>query len=260
MNILDEIFARKRAEVEEMLTRVSVEEMKAKALDAAPTRGFLKALQDNAHPVALIAEIKRASPVAGTLNVDADPSRLAPLYMQAGSQCLSVLTDGPGFGGSPADLIAARSACTIPILRKDFTVHPLQIYEARAMGADAILLIVNGLSQSELIEFSLLATELGMDSLIEVHSEEEAEIALGIGAPLIGVNNRDLESFAVSLEIGERVLPLVSQGAFAVGESGIHTRVDAKRLESAGARALLIGSAFSTSNDPAAKIHEVMGR
>mgnify|MGYP000844098464 CR=1 FL=1 len=260
MNLLVEIFARKREEVRAEEAARPLAELKAELRDAPPPRDFAGALTRSPHRCALIAEIKRGSPTSGVLKEGLDPASLAALYESAGASCLSVLTDGPGFGGSAADLQAAREDCSLPVLRKDFTTSAYHLYQARAMGADAVLLIVHSLSPSELSEYQSLAKELGLAALFEVHSEPEVEVALSLQAELIGVNNRDLTTFELSLELGERLLPLVAPHAFAVGESAMHSRADVARMEAAGARAVLIGTALSRAEDPARQIAEMMGR
>lgn len=257
MNLLDEIFRRKRALAKDRQGLLA--EFRARALDAPPPRGFRAALASAERPVALIAEVKRASPTQGPLRDSLNPAALAREYESAGAHALSVLTDREYFQGCTEDLVEARSACGLPILRKDFTVAELDVFEARAMGADAILLIVNGLSSGELVDLSEISRSMGMDVLVEAHSEEDVETALRIGADLVGVNNRDLQSFETDLSIGERLLPRLVGHALPVAESAIRTHEDVERLGSAGARAVLIGSTFCRAPQPGAKVLEVMG-
>ncbi|MCA0361388.1 MAG: indole-3-glycerol phosphate synthase TrpC [Armatimonadetes bacterium] len=259
MNILDEIFVAKRADILARKTKQALADAKARALDAPPTRGFQRALKTSPHPVSLIAEVKKGSPVKGTIRDDFDPEAIARDYAFAGADCLSVLTDVHFFQGSPDYLAQCREISNKPVIRKDFTTDELDVYEARAMGADAILLIVNGLSRSELTELRELAESLSLDVLVESHTLEEAEIALEAGAKLLGVNNRDLETFEINIEASEHILPLVKDRATCVSESALHNRNDVERVQAAGARSVLIGTAFSQSPDIPAKIREMMG-
>lgn len=259
MNILDEIFAAKRDDILARKTPQTLADARARALDASPTRGFQSALETSPHPVSLIAEVKKGSPVKGTIREDFDPEAIARDYALAQVDCLSVLTDIHYFQGHPDYLAQCRTVSGKPVIRKDFTTDELDIYEARAMGADAILLIVNGLSRSELIELRELAESLTLDVLVESHTIEEAEIALETGAKLLGVNNRDLETFEINIEASERILPLVRHRATCVSESALHSRGDIERVEKAGARSVLIGTAFSQSGDIPGKIREMMG-
>lgn len=258
MTILDTICRAKREEVDAEIRQTSLAVVKAAAADQPPTRGFRQAIVNAANRPALIAEVKKASPVAGTLREDFDPVGIAEAYVRAGAHCLSVLTDRPHFQGSPEYLKACRAAVPIPVIRKDFIVDPYQIYEARAMGADAILLIVYCLSAAELADFGALARELGMDVLVEVHTDEEAEAALASGADLIGVNNRDLHTFETYIEASERIIPKLKGHAVAVSESALHTSEAVARVRDAGADAVLIGSAFSLAEDIEDKVREVM--
>jgi indole-3-glycerol phosphate synthase len=243
MNLLRQILDSKRDEVEHAKAACPLEDCKRRAASAAPVRGFQKAIEAADRP-ALIAEIKRASPVLGPFRADIDAAALARIYESAGASCLSVLTDARYFQGAPEDLVRARDASRLPVLRKDFIVDEYQVYEARAMGADAVLLIVNGLSNTELRELRELAESLGMDALIEAHSEEEAEAALESGTKLLGINNRDLETFELSADIGVRILPRYRGRAVLVSESALRSREDVARAHAAGADAVLIGTAF----------------
>ena len=257
MNLLDRIFEFKREVASGTTARLA--ELRAAAADAGPTREFAKALRDSPHPVALIAEAKRATPSAGVLRDPYDAAELAACYEAAGADALSVLTDERFFQGSASDLTKARAATTIPVLRKDFTVGEADVYEARAIGADAVLLIVNGLSPSELRELRELAESLGMDALVEAHTLEEAETAIETGATVVGVNNRNLADFRTDVGVGESVLPALVGRATLVSESALRSAEDVSRVAAAGARAVLIGTAFVKADYPAAKVREVMG-
>jgi indole-3-glycerol phosphate synthase len=243
MNLLDRILAKKREETPQRRARMS--DFRQQARDAEPTRGFRAALANADAPVSLIAEVKPGSPTRGVIREALDPAEMGRAFASAGAHCLSVLTDVEFFRGAPENLALARKSSGLPCLRKDFVVDEVDVWEARALGADAILLIVNGLSDAQLNDYRETAESLGMDALVEVHSEEEAARAVASGATLIGVNNRDLESFETTLEIGERVLPgLVAEGRLLVSESALSRREDVERVAVAGARAVLIGTAF----------------
>jgi indole-3-glycerol phosphate synthase len=219
----------------------------------SPVRGFKLALR--AGPgAAVIAEVKRRSPSKGPLAPDLVPEVLAKAYAEAGAACLSVLTDEEFFGGSAGDLVEARAAVDVPVLRKDFTVSPADVCDARLMGADALLLIVGALSASELSDFLALARQLHLDALVEVHDEAEADIALGAGANLIGVNQRDLLTFEVDHDRAVRVGSHLPDDVVRVAESGIRTRHDVRRLEDAGFDAVLVGEALVTAPDPGAAL------
>ncbi|QYK53222.1 MAG: indole-3-glycerol phosphate synthase TrpC [Fimbriimonadaceae bacterium] len=259
MTILDQIFAEKRATINAINTHSYLSELKSKAHDQAPTRGFRKALANSKHPVSLIAEVKKASPSQGVIRKNFDPASVATSYNQAGVDCLSVLTDEKYFQGSQQNLEICHLACDLPILRKDFTTHELDVYAARAMGADAILLIVSGLTKPELVDLQSLAWELGLDVLVEVHTIAEAEIAIVIGANLIGVNNRDLHSFNENLTTSEGIFPLLKDKALLVSESSLKSHEDVKRVSEAGARAVLIGTAFCREPDITAAVNRIMG-
>lgn len=220
---------------------------------APPTRGFARALAAGTG-VSVIAEVKRASPSRGTLVADLDPSRLAAAYESGGAACLSVLTDVDFFAGSPGDLSAARAATRLPVLRKDFTVGPADVCDARLLGADAVLLIAAALSPLELKELAGLAAEVGIDALVEVHDEEEAAAAVSAGATLVGVNQRDLVTFEVDTTRAERVAAALPPGVVRVAESGIRGPQDIARLAAAGFDAVLVGESLVTSPDPAAAV------
>ena len=220
------------------------------------SRGFSDRLKQESS-LSVIAEIKRQSPSKGILRADLDPSSLAQEYEASGAACISVLTDTEHFSGSEADLRLVRKAVNLPILRKDFTVDPRDICDAKIMGADCVLLIVSALERSELIELHELAINLGIDALVETHDEREIEIALGIGAKLIGVNQRDLKTFQVDQTRAIRVAEEIPQGIVKVAESGIKNPKDAKALADAGYDAVLIGEALVISENPRQIIKEL---
>jgi indole-3-glycerol phosphate synthase len=221
-------------------------------------RGFRAALTA-APGLAVIAEIKRRSPSKGELNVHLDPADLAMTYEDGGATCLSVLTDRDFFGGSPADLKAARAVTALPVLRKDFTVVAHDVCDARLMGADCVLLIVAALSDDELHRLHAVATDVGLDALVEVHDEPELERALAVGATIVGVNQRDLVTFEVDHERAERMAAVIPDEIVKVAESGVRNGDDARRLRAAGYDAILVGETLVTSPDPAATLHELEG-
>lgn len=225
----------------------------AEASSMAPTRGFAAALR-NAPGLGVIAEIKRHSPSRGALAPGLDPAEMAVSYARGGAACLSVLTDVEFFSGSPRDLVAAREAVGIPVLRKDFTVAAADVCDARIMGADAVLLIVAALTPSELAELLGLAGRMGLDALVEVHDETEAEVALAAGATTVGVNQRDLMTFEVDAARAERVGKVLPDHVVRVAESGIRTADDAARLAAAGFDAVLVGESLVTATDPQAAV------
>lgn len=259
MSYLDRIFEVKREEVAEAKYRKPLSEVRAEAEDAEEPRGFLKALKGAMQKPALIAEIKKASPSKGLIRSDFDPIQIAEAYEQAGASALSVLTDEKFFQGSPENLKKAKRASSLPCLRKDFIFDPYQIHEARSWGADAVLLIVASLERSQVEDLSGLIAEYGMDALVEVHTEREAEIALESGCQLIGINNRNLEDFTTDLATTERIAPMISPYACVVSESALNTAEDVARVRQAGAEAVLIGTAFCASPDIVGKVREVMG-
>jgi indole-3-glycerol phosphate synthase len=231
------------------------------AREADAPRGFRRALVDGATggAVAVIAEVKRRSPSKGALAPDLDPADLAAEYEAGGASCVSVLTDAAHFGGSVADLQAARAGCSLPVLRKDFTVSVRDVCDARAMGADAVLLIAAALDDAELRDFAALATELGFDALVEIHDEAELERAMAVGADLIGVNQRDLVTFEVDTARAVRLAPRMPAGVVRVAESGIRDASDAARLAEAGYHAILVGESLVTSGDPRAAVGALRG-
>ena len=204
--------------------------------------------------LAVIAEIKRRSPSKGDLFVDLDPATLAKTYESGGASCLSVLTDESFFGGSVGDLQTARGACSLPVLRKDFTVHARDVLDARLMGADCVLLIAAALAQVELVELHELATSVGLDVLVEIHDEAELDVALGARATLIGVNQRDLVTFEVDHDRALRMAALIPSGVVRIAESGVRDAADAASLHAAGFDAVLVGESLVTSSDPARAI------
>ena len=258
MSVLNKIFERKAIEVSEAKSRIPLVDLKAMVGEAEPTRGFRAALA-NASDLALIAEVKKASPSQGLIRPDFDPVQVAEAYERAGAHALSVLTDEHYFQGSPENLRLARLHTKLPCLRKDFVNDPYQVYEARAWGADAVLLIVAALSKQQITELHGLIVSLGMDALVEVHSEEECEIAVELRCPLIGVNNRDLSNFKTSLAISDQLLPaVVESGALGVSESALETKQDLDRVQKAGASAVLIGTTFCAAPTIEEKVKEVM--
>lgn len=245
MSILDEILALKRAEVLRAKEAVPQNVLEA----AGETRGFLRCLRANDGP-ALIAEVKKASPSKGVIRKDFDPVAIARAYERGGAACLSVLTDEPFFQGNLDYLRAIRQAVGLPLLRKDFTIDPYQVYEARAAGADAILLIVAAFEEAAPLRDLLeLARSLSMDVLVEVHDERQMGVAVGLGADLIGINNRDLHTFETSLSVTERLAGLAPADAILVSESGIRTAADARRAKAAGCRAVLVGESLMREQD-----------
>jgi indole-3-glycerol phosphate synthase len=228
-----------------------------RALDAPSARGFAAALRRPGE-VAVIAEVKRASPSKGPLAPDLDPAATAAAYQRGGASALSVLTDEKFFSGSEEDLAAARRASDLPVLRKDFTVAPNDVYDARLMGADAVLLIAAALCEAELTSLVDLASSVRLDALVEVHDEDEAERALAAGATLVGVNQRDLETFRVDTARAERVAKVLPASVTRVAESGIETRDDVRRLAGAGFDAVLVGEALVTSADPEGAVRALL--
>jgi indole-3-glycerol phosphate synthase len=231
----------------------SLDDVLALATSAPATRGFEAALRD-APTLRVIAEIKRRSPSKGDLNVSLDPADVATQYEAGGAACLSVLTDAEFFGGSPDDLRAARDAVALPALRKDFTVDARDVADARAMGADAILLIVAALDDDELRSFLALARDLTLDVLVEVHDERELDRAVDAGASIIGVNQRDLTTFEIDRELAVKLAPRMPEGVVTVAESGIRGVDDARVVAQAGYDAVLVGESVVTSGDHAAAV------
>lgn len=243
---LDAILAwhRHRAERDER----SLDELIDQCRSMPPTRGFARAIQETKH-LAVIAEVKRRSPSKGDLNAGLDPAEVARNYQEAGASCVSVLTDSEHFGGSPGDLATARTACSLPVLRKDFTVDARDVCDARLMGADCVLLIAAALNETELQNFTTLAAEVGLDALVEVHDERELDAALSCGATLVGVNQRDLVTFQVDHERAVRMGAAFPAGVTSVAESGVRGRHDAEALRAAGYDAILVGEHLVTASD-----------
>jgi indole-3-glycerol phosphate synthase len=254
--VLDRILAAKRAEVAARVRGRPVEVLRAQPAYAERRRGFRGALAGHAGR-AIIAEVKRASPSRGPICLQADAAEVARAYTAGGAAAVSVLTDGPFFHGSLDDLAAVRRAVALPLLRKDFLVDVYQVYEARAAGADAILIIVAAADAGLRRELAAVAHELELDALVEVHDEAELDRALEEGATLVGINNRDLRTFATSLATSERLLPRIPAGVVAVCESGLGSAADMARLEARGARAFLVGEALMEAPDPAARLREL---
>ncbi|SFR91437.1 indole-3-glycerol phosphate synthase [Dyella sp. OK004] len=258
-DILQRILTRKTEEIAERSARLPLAELTARAADAPDTRGFAAAIEAkiDAGLSAVIAEVKKASPSKGVIRPDFDPAAIARSYEKGGAACLSVLTDKDFFQGSEDFLRQARNACSLPVLRKDFVIDPYQVYEARAIGADCILLIVAALGDAALLELSLLAAELDLDVLCEVHDAEELERALVLPVPLIGVNNRNLRTFETSLDTSIELQALMEYDRILVSESGIHTRDDVERLRDAGISAFLVGEAFMRAEDPGSELKKL---
>ncbi len=250
-SILQRIIERKSREIADAKSSAALSQMRAQLNDAAPSRGFESALrQRQGHGPAVVAEIKKASPSAGVIREDFQPALIANAYAQAGATCLSVLTDRDFFQGEASYLQTARDACELPVLRKDFIIDEWQVYESRLMGADCILLIVAVLEQSRLQHLLELAKDSDMDVLVEVHDEAEMERALGLEHTLIGVNNRNLNTFTTSLATTERLQAMLTTEQLLVTESGIRTQNDVKRLQTCGINTFLVGEAFMRAADP----------
>lgn len=247
---LTEICETKRGEVAARKAAVTVAELADRAAAQSAPRGFEAALRAKAASgFALIAEIKKASPSKGLIRADFRPAEHARAYQAGGAACLSILTDAPYFQGHEDYLVEARAACTLPVIRKDFMVDPWQCLEARAIGADAILIIAACLSDQQMAEIEAAAREQGMDALVEVHNEEEMERASRLKSRLIGVNNRDLKRFVTDLGTTERLAALAPEGTLLVAESGINTHEDILRLEKCGARTFLVGESLMRQDD-----------
>ena len=261
MDKLAEICATKREEVAARKALATVGDLDARARDATPPRGFRKALEAKAATgFALIAEIKKASPSKGLIRADFRPHEHAIEYERGGAACLSVLTDAPYFQGHEDYLIEARASCALPVLRKDFMVDPWQVAESRAIGADAILIIVAALDDVTMAEIEAAALERGMDVLVEVHDEAEMErAATRLASRLIGVNNRDLRTFRTDLATTERLAPLAPEGTLLVAESGINSHADCLRLAKAGVRAFLVGESLMRQDDVEAATRALLG-
>jgi indole-3-glycerol phosphate synthase len=258
---LERIVADKRREVERLKETLSVAGAEREIAALASCRGFERTLAERRkRPLGLIAEVKKASPSKGLIRADFDPVRLARAYEAAGADCISVLTDEPHFQGSPEHLRMVREAVDLPLLRKDFIIDELQIYEARLAGADAVLLIAAILAPAQLASFHDLAKDLGMDVLVEVHDRAELETVLDIGkATLIGVNNRDLRTFVTDLRVTEELVPLFPPHVTAVSESAIAAPEDLERIRRAGAKAALVGEHFMRHPDAGEAVLALFG-
>lgn len=257
--ILKKILDRKLEEIAERSAKVSLARLKEQISVVAPARGFIKAIEKklSARQSAVIAEIKKASPSKGVIRENFQPVDIARSYERAGAACLSVLTDVDFFQGCDAYLQQARAAVGLPVLRKDFTIDAYQVYEARSIGADCILLIVAALTPAQLQDLYALATALGMDVLVEVHDEAELEIALRLGSRLVGINNRSLHTFEVSLDNTYRLLQQIPPGKMIVTESGIHSAADVQAMRQRGVNTFLVGEAFMRAGDPGAELEKL---
>lgn len=258
-DIFRKILARKAEEIVDRTRRLPVAELKKRLREASPPRGFLRAIRSRigTGQPAVIAEIKKASPSKGLLRADFRPADIARSYERHGAACLSVLTDVDFFQGSDAHLQQAREACALPVLRKDFTIDSYQVYEARAIGADAVLLIVAALDDTRIRELNALAQGLGLDVLVEVHDAPELERALALQPALIGINNRDLRTFHTTLETTLGLRQKIPQDCLIVTESGIHTPEDVARLRAQGVQAFLVGEVFMKAAEPGEKLSEL---
>jgi indole-3-glycerol phosphate synthase len=260
-DILKQILARKSAEVAERAEAVPLRMLKERIPSAPAPRDFVGAIESRIRQgqPAVIAEIKKASPSKGVLRQDFHPAEIAASYARAGAACLSVLTDREFFHGAPEYLVQARTACQLPVLRKDFIVDAYQLYESRALGADCVLLIVAALGDAQLLEFTELATEMGMDVLVEVHDAVELERALPLHTPLIGINNRNLRSFETRLDVTLGLLPKIPDDRIVVTESGILSAEDVSLMRASGVHAFLVGEAFMRAPDPGERLAQVFG-
>jgi indole-3-glycerol phosphate synthase len=258
-DVLHAILARKREEIQARSRAIPLRALQSRIADAPPVRGFASALETSiaAGRPAVIAEVKKASPSKGLIRADFDPAAIARSYDAGGATCLSVLTDVDFFQGADAYLQQARAACALPVLRKDFTIDGYQVYEARVLGADCILLIVAALDDGMLAELTTLALELGMDVLVEVHDIDELERALQVPAPLLGINNRNLRTFDVSLDTTLAMRDAVPRDRILVTESGIATPADVRCLRDAGVDAFLVGEAFMRDAEPGAALRRL---
>ena len=258
-DVLEKILARKRDEIIERRQQATLADLEARIAAALPARGFADALaarMDAGEP-AVIAEVKKASPSKGVIRPDFDPAAIAAQYEAGGAACLSVLTDRDFFQGGEHYLQAARAACALPVLRKDFTIDPYQVAEARSIGADAILLIVAALEPDRLKELADAATHYGLDVLVEVHDAAELEVALELPTRLVGINNRNLRDFTTSLDTTLSLLDSISGDRLVITESAIHGRDDVRRMREAGVSGFLIGETFMRAPDPGVALREL---
>jgi indole-3-glycerol phosphate synthase len=260
-DILKKIIARKHEEIAERSQQVSLAEMMERAAAADPCRGFVAAIRNKiaAGDAAVIAEIKKASPSKGVMREHFVPAEIATSYEKGGAACLSILTDKDFFQGSEDYLQQARAACSLPVIRKDFIIDPYQVYEARAIDADCILLIVAALDDVQLKELAALATQLGMDVLVEVHDADELARALPLNLPLVGINNRNLRTFEVSLQTTLDMLDSIPDGRIVVTESAIHSAEDVALMREHAVNAFLVGEAFMRADDPGAQLAALFG-
>lgn len=258
-DILRRILARKAEEIAERKSHHSLKELRRQVESAPAPRGFLQAIRARliTGMPAIIAEIKQASPSQGLLRADFRPADIARSYERHGATCLSVLTDVDFFQGRDAHLQAARAACRLPVLRKDFTVEEYQVYEARVLGADAVLLIAAALDETQMHELAVLAVELGVDALVEIHDERELDRALRLPSSLIGINNRDLRTFHTTLETTLGLLKKIPPNRVVITESGIHAPKDVELLQAQGVNAFLVGETFMRAQDPGIKLQEL---
>lgn len=258
-DILKRIIARKHEEIAERQTRTPLHALHGQAEQADACRGFVQALANRVEhgEAAVIAEVKKASPSKGILRDPFDPSAIAASYEAGGAACLSVLTDADFFQGSEAALKEARAACSLPVIRKDFIVDPYQVVEARAIGADCILLIAAALDDERMSELYRLAVEMGMDVLVEVHDAAELQRSLALSPMLLGINNRNLRTFEVSLRTTETLLESIPAGTHVVTESGIMNEADVKRMRGAGVHSFLVGEAFMRATDPGSALRQM---
>jgi indole-3-glycerol phosphate synthase len=261
LSVLERIMAVKRAEVAQSKNAMPDADMRALGRAAKPARDFISAVREKIESgnAAVIAEIKRASPSRGLLRENFAPAQIAQSYQAGGAACLSVLTDREFFQGRPEHLEAARAACTLPVLRKDFIVDPYQVDESRAMGADCILLIAACLPVAQMKDLEAAAQALGMAVLVEVHDGAELQAALELRTPLIGINNRDLRTFETRLETTIALLPAIPAGRIVVTESGIVSADDVERMRGRGVNAFLVGEAFMRADDPGAQLRALFG-
>ncbi len=257
--ILKKIIDRKLEEVAERSATVSINDLHNKIAKQAPCRGFVQAIKDKiaSGQSAVIAEAKKASPSKGVIREQFDPAAIAKSYMQGGAACLSVLTDKDFFQGSEDYLVEARDACSLPVIRKDFIVDPYQVFEARAIGADCILLIAACLSDEQMAGLNTLAQELGMDVLIEVHDKQELQRSLLLGNTLVGINNRNLHTFEVSLDTTIAMLADIPDDRIVITESAIHSPDDVALMRSHNVNGFLVGEAFMRAEEPGRKLAEL---